>query len=612
MCFNAGAQEADTMYLSEVEVHSSIEKYTRGMQVTRADSIQRHQYAGHSLGDLLQESTSIYLRQYGGEGQVSTISFRGTTPNHTRVNWNGVDINSQTLGLTDFSSIPVFLFSDIELYHGASSVLFGSGAIGSTINLQGNLLNKKGLYLSAAQQVGSFGKYFSGIKAAYGQEQWSVYMASLHNQVENDFEVPYRNTTYRQNNAASRLFGWMGGARYRLTPLSSLSLETWYNAHDRESQPVIGDLNSRDHLLDKNLRMNLTYKNGLTSGFIQSSFSYTDDRQTYNENSYFHLTRYRWDADYEYSGFSQWNLRTGGEITYALPEVSSYESDTRQLRGGLFLLTEYKPDLPLLLSINVRKPYLQGASSPIVPSVGFEYEVINQPKAAFSVLAQGARSFRFPTLNDLFWQPGGDPNLKPEDGITAETGMKYALKQKHFSLNATTTFYRSWLTDMIIWIPNGAFSYPENVREVEIIGVDVQVSLQHDFQAFKWHGSFNYSYNHSQNKAGLNDHDRSVGKQLAYVPYHKGTMVTAMKYQTWSMTYLQSFTGARFTEATNTARLAGFSVANVQMSKTIVVRDHQLTIGLESNNLWDTVYQNYEMRATPGRNYLIRINYQFN
>ena len=42
----------------------------------------------------------VYKRQ-----TLSTVAFRGTSPSHTQVTWNGMRINNPMLGMTDFSTI---------------------------------------------------------------------------------------------------------------------------------------------------------------------------------------------------------------------------------------------------------------------------------------------------------------------------------------------------------------------------------------------------------------------------------------------------------------------------------------------------------------------------
>ena len=81
----------------------------------------------NSLADILSQNTSIFIKSYG-RGTMATASFRGTSPSHTQVLWNGMNINSPMMGQVDFSLIPSYFVDDMSLWHGASSVnVSGSG-----------------------------------------------------------------------------------------------------------------------------------------------------------------------------------------------------------------------------------------------------------------------------------------------------------------------------------------------------------------------------------------------------------------------------------------------------------------------------------------------------
>ena len=57
-----------------------------------------------SLTEVLRYNSLIYFRE-NGPGGVSSPSFRGTSAQQTAVVWNGININSQLNGQTDFNTI---------------------------------------------------------------------------------------------------------------------------------------------------------------------------------------------------------------------------------------------------------------------------------------------------------------------------------------------------------------------------------------------------------------------------------------------------------------------------------------------------------------------------
>ena len=92
-----------------------------GMQKSLIDSTALRDNIALSLSDVLTYNSSIFIKQYG-RATLSTASFRGTSPSHTQVTWNGMRLNSPMLGMTDFSMIPSYFIDEASLLHGSSSV----------------------------------------------------------------------------------------------------------------------------------------------------------------------------------------------------------------------------------------------------------------------------------------------------------------------------------------------------------------------------------------------------------------------------------------------------------------------------------------------------------
>src|SRR5918995_1492382 len=157
-----------------------------------------------------QVADTIYLKTYGNN-QLSTVTIRGTTASQTAVLWNGININSPTLGQTDFSLIPLFLFDEVSLQYGTGSALYGSDAIGGSIMLgQGVPRFEKGFIGTFHQEVGSFGKFNTGLKGTYGNERWEFRTKLYRSFIENDFpyESPAVGYSKKQNHAAVTNYGF--------------------------------------------------------------------------------------------------------------------------------------------------------------------------------------------------------------------------------------------------------------------------------------------------------------------------------------------------------------------------------------------------------------------
>ncbi|MEO1253359.1 MAG: TonB-dependent receptor plug domain-containing protein, partial [Bacteroidota bacterium] len=143
-----------------------------------------------SSGSLLDigDNTTIHFKNYGNQ-QLSTIAFRGTSANHTNVIWNGLQVNSPTLGQTDFSVWPYFLTDQITIQYGGGSSLFGSGAIGGSVIIDNSVMRKDSL-LTLYNAYGSFGQYDGGLKFQYEiSDRLTIESKGFLSKIENNFPL---------------------------------------------------------------------------------------------------------------------------------------------------------------------------------------------------------------------------------------------------------------------------------------------------------------------------------------------------------------------------------------------------------------------------------------
>ena len=127
----------DTVYvLPAVEISSSrIETFTSGQKLQKIDSLSTSLFRAENLGQLLSKNSSVQVR---GSSALSTISIRGTAPQHTGFFWNGFAMNTSNIGMLNLSLIPTGYFNEVKLLYGGASSLYGSGNIGGSIHLNSN------------------------------------------------------------------------------------------------------------------------------------------------------------------------------------------------------------------------------------------------------------------------------------------------------------------------------------------------------------------------------------------------------------------------------------------------------------------------------------------
>ena len=78
------------------------------------DSASLSKYFGQTSEELLGKSSGLYVKQYG-PGNLATISIRGSSASQTQLFWNGIPVNSPTLGSSDLALLPIDFFNSLTI-----------------------------------------------------------------------------------------------------------------------------------------------------------------------------------------------------------------------------------------------------------------------------------------------------------------------------------------------------------------------------------------------------------------------------------------------------------------------------------------------------------------
>lgn len=268
--------QLDSLLLDAVEVRGiPFAKYVVGQKVVTADSAIKKQYAQNNIGDLLAATNPVYIRSYGNN-MASGISFRGTGPSHTGVFWNGININSRTLGQSDFSLLPVAGTDEISLQYGSSGALYGSDAIGGTVHLNNHPNWREGLTLGINQGFGSFGTLQTSGFANFSKGKISIKSGGYFQESDNDFSytIPSNNRVVKQNNAGYKFYGFNQDVYIQLASNKLITFNGWFNSNQREIQPVMGNFTTETNQEDESIRLAAAYHHN-------SKFAYTTYRTAF-------------------------------------------------------------------------------------------------------------------------------------------------------------------------------------------------------------------------------------------------------------------------------------------------------------------------------------------
>ncbi len=608
VCAFCCAQSKDTVMLKSVTVYGlPDEKYLAGSSLILLDSSLKSNERSRNLGEILSLQLPIYFRNYGN-GMLSSISMRGTSPQHTSVLWNGVNISSFSLGQADFSILPAAAFDEIKIHEGAGSARFGSGAFGGTVLLNSTAPSQINS-ISFSQDAGSFGRYFSSVNGSWSANRWG-FKTKLYNLTsENNFPVLI--TGERQPHAAFRQSGILQDVEYRWSTAKTLSLHYWYHDADRQIQPTIGQYNSVDNQQDRNQRLSIRYQSHSRLGLLSLNSGYVNDVIVYDGSA---STVIRWisSARHEFVFLKTFHAQTGAEWNHIIGNIPNYQNGHAQEDRYDFTSSIQKNITDRIsIAVNLRQPVVSGFNAPFLPYFGTEYAILKSINNDLKIRGSISKNYRVPTLNDRYWQNAGDKNLLPETSRAGEFGIDYRFK----TFEIVNSFFAQKVNDWIQWVPeqNGNY-HPQNIEQVLAEGVEVKLSLRQKINDVTIIPMLTYQFTKSITTQAPAADQYTIGKQLIYTPRQTASGYIQVIWRKFSSDISAQYNGTRFTDAGNTDAYAlpSFALFNASIGKVWLSNQHRFDFRFSVKNIFNLDYQLYASRAMPGRNYNLQFTYQLN
>lgn len=594
LCQYVCAQNDTITQLQEVIISDTqLRDYSNSQSVQQLnDSVIARNPA--SLGALLNYNTVIYFKE-NGLGMVSSPSFRGTTAQQTAVIWNGININSQLNGQTDFNILNAGDFNSVSVRAGGGSVIYGSSAIGGSIHLNNDLSFDDTIHNALLVKYGSYNTVNTNYNFKASTRKFSSDVSISRNNSDNDYEYP--NSDIKNENGQYYNTSYNAAFAYKLNEKNILRLYSF--AYDGErhfsrtlaapSQSKYQDVNSRNLLEWLGLYGRFTSK--LKAALLTEHYKYYARG---NENYTFgKINTWLGTYDLAYNITDNLKINTLLNYTHNKGDGSDIEAKERNIGSGSVLL-HHNVTQKLNYEVGVRKEVTDVYESPVLFSFGGSYDVAK----FYTVKVNASRNFRIPTFNDLYWQGSGNPDLKPESSYQAEIGNEFKAKNFKFTL----TGYYIKLRDMLRWVPTGSVWRPENVGKVNTYGVESLINWQKTIGSSRFVFDGTYAYTVSREDGST--------EQLIYVPFHKATASFAYSYKNISAYYRHLYNGKVFYTSDNSSQIDAYNVSTLGAEYHFKLMQG-LDIGAQVHNLWDKAYQNVTMRPMPGRNYTMYLNFKF-
>jgi len=597
LCHTLVAQQDSIVQLKEVIISDTqLRDFSSTQSVQKLNDSVINTNAS-SLTSLLNFNTVIYFKE-NGLGMVSSPSFRGTTAQQTAVIWNGININSQLNGQTDFNTINTRDFNSISIRAGGGSVIYGSSAIGGSIHLNSELQYNKQFTNTLRVNYGSFNTSGIHYNTITSSNKFSTSVSYTRNSSDNDYDYVDDNGKNLNGQYYNNSFNAVAG--YKIDSHNSLTLYSYMFDGERHFSLIFpSEVRTKYH--DSNTRNMLEWVN-------------TGNKFTSKLKAAFLQERYKYFANIEYEGFTfgkvesliakydllfkaNDKLKLNGVLDFA--QNKGYGSDilnkARHI-GAASVLISHDVTTHFMYEAGLRKEITNNYQSPLLFSFGTKFKI-----APFYILKfNTSKNFRIPTFNDLYWQDGGNTTLKPESSWQAEAGNDFTLN--NFKLCLTGYYIK--LKDMLRWVPVGSIWRPVNTDRVMTYGAEVLLGYKKNIGVHAIEVNGTYGYTTSENE--------TTGKQLIYVPHHKSTASLSYSYSKFSAYYQFLYNGEVYTRSDNNARynLESYTTSNLG-AEYIFGNKNTYKLGAQMLNVWNADYVSVSSRPMPGRNFNIYLTLNF-
>ncbi|NLL27466.1 MAG: TonB-dependent receptor plug domain-containing protein [Bacteroidales bacterium] len=649
IAFSQGIRDS-IFQIKTVEVRASriFKKEDAGMKETKMDSLVMLEKINLSLSELLSENTPIFIKSHG-RGALASASFRGTAASHTQVTWNGININNPMAGMVDFSLIPVYIIDDLNLKHGTSSIADQSGGLGGSINISNKPDWSKKFSLKYLQGIGSYSTFDEFISIGGGNKKFQIKTRAYHNYSKNDYTFINRgianidpntgeitNPLDTNDNAAFKKYGLLQELYYNLNSKNIFSVKYWGQWADRTipratsyEGPDNSNLNNQkdiDHKIvaDWNFYgkksktsfcsgyakklLDYTLENHVPGvGLVPAIYSVSKQQSVLNNISYEHNINEK--LSFELKGdFNFHDVSSRDSV-----KKTGYEKKRNEFSGFFSIRKNFFDRVNA--NFMLRQDLIEKDLTPIVPFLGVAWRMFK--KADLFLKGNIARNFHSPSLNDLYWQPGGNENLQPEKGFSSEIGIEFYKDIKKHSLQTEITAYRSDINNWIIWIPSyKGYWEPKNIKRVLSQGIEFDVTLKGSISKINYQLSGNYAYTKSINYGDpIVWGDESYGKQLVYIPLHSGNLLINLKYKGFYITYQHNSYSERFTTSSNDVSrrdwLYPYFMNDVIIGKEFNAKKIKISTEFKVYNILNETYHSILYRPMPKRNYMLLVMFNF-
>ena len=493
-------QELDSVIISSARIDVPFKKSARTIQVITADIIKNS--AATNVADILQQVAGVDIRRRGTAGSQADLYIRGGGFDQTLLLIDGIKMDdAQTGHHTLNAALPLEVIERIEIVKGPAARIFGQNAFTGAINI----VTKKSLKgtISANVEGGSFGQV--NASATFGTNTENTTIIGHIGALTSD---GYReNSDYENKN-----FFFKGVFNKQSQPIQVIAtfFDKEFGAQNFYTPPSFG-FNEYEETENSLIGISTTFKgeNYKVTPRVywrrgQDMFLLQRDNPDFYRN--LHITN-KVGAEVNSSFLSSWG-ETGVGLDVSRVSISSNNlGDRERIMANLFLEQRFLAfNDKLDITPGIAVTYFSDFDFHAFPGLDVGYQFSDSFRAYGNI----GYTYRIPTYTDLYYNDSstsGNPDLRPEEAIAQEIGVKYSKG----SFYGNVSFFNRDSDNLIDFIrpdANTNVFVATNIAEVNTKGFEVDLNYGFNVSEFNQSIAVGYSYIEDN----IKDQDRDLSR----------------------------------------------------------------------------------------------------
>jgi outer membrane cobalamin receptor len=578
---------------------------------------------GNHISDVLQKANNVFIKSYGGESSLKTISINGMNAEHTLLLINGTRLNTVQNSQFDLSLISNNNIESIEVMPSGGSSFFGSDAVSGVVNIMtyNNVKSGKPVKFGASGFInaGSYNYKNYGLDINYKSGSHLFKTSFNSEKSDDDFEYYYFNMAEdikkrRANNSFEKKdvlaqYSYIGD---NLT-LNFLSFYDYKTRHLPGVESGNAPMNAlqTDEIWNSIFNLERTFKN---KNIFRASFNFQNYLMKYisapSDDSYYRNLSATASASYQIIT-SKLRFLSGTDFMSAGINSGDITSNKSRNAISIYSNLEYKILENLSVFPSARFENISDINKNVFTSkLGVNYKPLSN--GLIILRASAGNSFRAPTFNELYWKTGGNPLLLPEKAFNLDAGIMSEFEFAGYNSVEVNFNYIS-ADNKILWLPgSGIYWSPVNIASSLSKVISIVMTSKRDFtKDCSLILSANYSHNKSVKTSEDYPGDPSLNKQLIYIPLDMIKVNAELKYKDSGLSLFGNFIGRRYSDYINTLSLKRVFLVDANIYTKIPIAFLNSRIAFEINNITNLNYQLVSGYPMPMRTYKILITLSY-